>query len=162
MLVCLANSIKLGEYCFAGVDPETYESIRPIGSGPHGAVTCYEQEFADGRIATLLDVVSVPLDLRWRWEGGAKLYAEFEHSGRSHATGAPNYQRMANEPDTRAALDEVAELAGEHTIALMCSESRPEECHRSRMLEPELAGRGVGVEHILHSGEAAARPTLFT
>jgi uncharacterized protein (DUF488 family) len=68
---------------------------------------------------------------------------------------------MAQEPDTMRALDEVVSLAGTHTVALMCSESRPDECHRSRMLEPELAQRGVWVEHILHSGDVAAKPTLF-
>lgn len=74
---------------------------------------------------------------------------------------APDYERMAREPDTSKALDEIAALAEQRSVALMCSESRPEACHRSRMLEPELARRGVWVEHILHSGEAAAVPTLF-
>jgi uncharacterized protein (DUF488 family) len=80
---------------------------------------------------------------------------------RIEGTDAPDYERMAREPETRAALDEIAALTSQRSIALMCSESRPEECHRSRMLEPELARRGVWVEHILHSGEAAAVPTLF-
>ena len=75
--------------------------------------------------------------------------------------GAPDYERMADEPSTRRALDDVAALAATQTIALMCSESRPEDCHRSRMLEPQLAQRGVWIEHILHSGEAVAEPTLF-
>jgi putative nucleic acid modification protein with dual OB domain len=60
-LVCLANSIKLGEFCFAGVDVATSEWIRLIGSGQHGAVTRVEQKLEDGRIASLLDIVSVPL-----------------------------------------------------------------------------------------------------
>lgn len=61
-LVCLANSIKLGDLCFAGVDLGTGEWIRPIGSGLRGAVTRREQQFADGNIADFLDVVSIPLD----------------------------------------------------------------------------------------------------
>ncbi len=61
-LVCLANSIKLGGFCFAGFDPDTGEWVRPIGSGVHGAVTRSEQQLGDRTIAKLLDVVSVPLD----------------------------------------------------------------------------------------------------
>lgn len=60
-IVCLANSVKLKHFCFAGVRVETYEWIRPIGAGPNGAVLREEQELDDGGIAALLDVVEVPL-----------------------------------------------------------------------------------------------------
>ncbi len=75
--------------------------------------------------------------------------------------GAPDYERMVGEPATAAALDRVAECAATRTLALLCSESRPEQCHRTRMLEPELERRGVTVEHILPNGSLAAYPTLF-
>ncbi len=61
-LICLANSVKLGEYCFAGVDLDTGEWIRPVGTGQHGSVTLADQRLANGSIANLLDIVSVPLD----------------------------------------------------------------------------------------------------
>jgi hypothetical protein len=62
ILVCLANSRKgEGGLCFAGVDPETHNWLRPIGSGWLGAVQQSEQILADGSIAGLLDVVAVPL-----------------------------------------------------------------------------------------------------
>ncbi len=80
----------------------------------------------------------------------------------STMSGSPDYERMALQPDTLAALDEVARSAWSKRIALLCSESRPEECHRSRMLEPELAGRGVWVDHILHTGDVERVPTLFS
>jgi hypothetical protein len=60
-LICLANSIKLGNRCFAGIDVETDEWVRPIGSGDHGAVTYSDQRLEDGALAKLLDIVSVPL-----------------------------------------------------------------------------------------------------
>jgi uncharacterized protein (DUF488 family) len=77
------------------------------------------------------------------------------------AAGAPDYERMAEAPGAADALDKVADLASRRTVVLLCSESSPFDCHRSRMLEPELARRGIWVEHILHSGDLAARPTLF-
>lgn len=77
------------------------------------------------------------------------------------ASGAPDYERMAREPATAAALDKLAEAVSVRRIALMCSESRPEGCHRTRMLEPQLEQRGVTVEHILPDGTLASQPTLF-
>lgn len=76
-------------------------------------------------------------------------------------SGAPDYERMSRQRPTVAALDKVAEAADRRRIALLCSEARPEGCHRTRMLEPELERRGVVVEHILPSGELALSPTLF-
>jgi hypothetical protein len=60
-LVCLANSKKLGAFCVAGVDLESLEWIRPLGSGSHGAVTAAEQTLDDGSRPNLLDVIEVPL-----------------------------------------------------------------------------------------------------
>ncbi len=76
------------------------------------------------------------------------------------ATGAPDYERMAREPATVAALDKVVEAAKRRRIALLCSESRPEGCHRTRMLEPQLELRGAVVEHILPDGALTSQPTL--
>jgi uncharacterized protein (DUF488 family) len=38
-------------------------------------------------------------------------------------------------------------------IALMCSESKPEECHRSKLIGQELLGHGIMVNHIISSEE---------
>jgi uncharacterized protein (DUF488 family) len=78
------------------------------------------------------------------------------------AAGAPDYEKMVDEPGTKRALDEVVREAASRRVALLCSESRPESCHRSRMLEPELESRGAAVEHILPDGTIAAQPTLFS
>lgn len=75
--------------------------------------------------------------------------------------GAPDYERMVAEPATADALDRLAQAAAARKIGLLCSESRPEQCHRSRMLEPELEKRGVAVVHILPDGDLMMRPTLF-
>lgn len=63
-MVCVANSKKLGAYCIAGVQPESNEWIRPMGSGSHGAVTIAEQTFSDGARPELLDLIELPLERR--------------------------------------------------------------------------------------------------
>ncbi len=63
-LVCLANSKKGNGYCFAGVDPQTREWVRPVGSGWDGAVMAAEQALEDGSRPSLLDLVDVPLGAR--------------------------------------------------------------------------------------------------
>lgn len=40
-----------------------------------------------------------------------------------------------------------------HQLALLCSESRPEECHRSKLLAEMLIERGVPVSHVDENGE---------
>jgi uncharacterized protein (DUF488 family) len=97
--------------------------------------------------------------VRYHWMGGAL-------GGRPPRdlctpAGAPDYERMSREPQTVEALDKITKTAASRKIALLCSESRPEECHRTRMLEPELELRGVDVQHILPDGSVAVRPTLF-
>ena len=76
-------------------------------------------------------------------------------------SGAPDYERMSREPETARDLDHLAEASKQVRVALMCSEGNPAECHRSRMLEPELASRGVQIEHVLRNGELLAQPTIF-
>jgi uncharacterized protein (DUF488 family) len=98
-------------------------------------------------------------ELGYRWEGETL-------GGRPSpdlltASGAPDYERMVALPRTRASLDVLADEARRTALALMCSETDPNRCHRSRMLEPELEARGVAVDHILSSGALMAVPTLF-
>ena len=97
--------------------------------------------------------------IAYAWKGGA-LGGRPPHHLRT-TSGAPDYERMAVETATADAIDQLAEAAVSRRIALLCSESKPEECHRSRMLEPQFELRGAAVEHILPDGSLAARPTLF-
>jgi uncharacterized protein (DUF488 family) len=43
-------------------------------------------------------------------------------------------------------------LQGGHRLALMCSEARPEQCHRTKLIAIELVERGVTVLHIDEAG----------
>jgi uncharacterized protein (DUF488 family) len=68
--------------------------------------------------------------------------------------GIPDYRRMAREPDFERGIDELVTLAKAHLVAVMCSEVRPEQCHRTQLLTPPLVRRGVRVEHLLPGAEA--------
>ena len=67
--------------------------------------------------------------------------------------GIPDYQRMSREPAFERGLDELITLAKTHRVAVMCSEVRPEHCHRTLLLTPPLVRRGIRVEHLLPGAE---------
>jgi uncharacterized protein (DUF488 family) len=51
---------------------------------------------------------------------------------------------------------EAAWRAG-HRVAIMCAESQPERCHRSKLVGEALVARGVPVSHIDESGEVVTQ-----
>lgn len=46
-------------------------------------------------------------------------------------------------------------------IAIMCSESKPEECHRSKLIGAELLKNGVVVHHIINKGKIKDQVVLM-
>lgn len=66
--------------------------------------------------------------------------------------GHADYERMALEPRFRAGIDRVLRGGERYTLALMCSEAEPSECHRALLIARELATRGTEVSHILRGG----------
>ncbi len=130
------------------------------------------------QVAAVMDVRSQPFSGRSPHFNKENLRASLEAAGINYVwmgqslggrpraklrtpAGAPDYERMAREPATVAGIAKVVEAAGRRRIALLCSEARPEGCHRTRMLEPEFEERGLLVEHILPDGSLASQPTLF-
>ena len=67
--------------------------------------------------------------------------------------GIPDYRRMAREPGFERGIDELVALVKAHRVAVMCSEVRPESCHRTQLLMPPLVRRGVQIEHLLPGAE---------
>lgn len=62
------------------------------------------------------------------------------------------YGEMAREPSFEAAISRLMGGAEEHRIALMCSEGKPEECHRRLLVGKVLTERGVTLRHVLPDG----------
>jgi uncharacterized protein (DUF488 family) len=65
------------------------------------------------------------------------------------ADGHVDYERCRTNTDFLAGIERVerAYRSG-HRLALMCSEARPTDCHRSKLLAEMLSERGVPVAHI--------------
>jgi uncharacterized protein (DUF488 family) len=63
-----------------------------------------------------------------------------------------DYEKVAASPEFRLGLDRLMESAARRSVAAMCSEADPLECHRCLLVGRALAERDVDVRHILASG----------
>ena len=63
---------------------------------------------------------------------------------------------MAADPGFRAALEELIGIAHAARTVVVCAETVPDDCHRSRLIAPALETRGFDVIHIL--GDGSTRP----
>jgi uncharacterized protein (DUF488 family) len=70
--------------------------------------------------------------------------------------GRPNQDAIRCSPRFRAALVDLAALAGGARVALLCAEEDPEHCHRARLIAPALEEMGLRVVHLRHDGTAVA------
>lgn len=71
---------------------------------------------------------------------------------RFYCEGVADYERMAKAPAFEHGLKRVIDGAGRYTIALMCSERDPLDCHRCLLIGRALAERGLAMRHILGDG----------
>jgi len=62
--------------------------------------------------------------------------------------GVVNYRRRRKSYAFGAGLERVLSEAGSRSVALLCAEEDPLECHRFLMIGPELVARGVRPLHI--------------
>jgi uncharacterized protein (DUF488 family) len=68
--------------------------------------------------------------------------------------GKVDYEKVRAQPFFETGLKRVQQaLQQQHRIALMCSEGRPEECHRSKLIGEALVAGGVPVCHIDEDGK---------
>ena len=61
---------------------------------------------------------------------------------------------LAEAPFYLAGIEQLIGLAEEYRVAYMCSEADYKHCHRYWLITRTLVGRGIKVQHILHSGES--------
>jgi uncharacterized protein (DUF488 family) len=84
---------------------------------------------------------------------GKELGGKPDDPGCYNADGRIDYSRLRLRP---AFLEGLASLeagweAG-HTLVLMCSEGKPQECHRTKLIAEEMVALGVPVSHIDEQG----------
>lgn len=64
----------------------------------------------------------------------------------------PDYARMAATVEFSSGIKELIEIAEAGPAAIMCAEKNPLDCHRTHLVTPALAARGVEVVHLLADG----------
>jgi uncharacterized protein (DUF488 family) len=77
----------------------------------------------------------------------------FDNEGRA------DYERMARAADFQRGLDRLESAQGKFSVAMMCAEEDPLDCHRGLLIAPALGVRGIEVRHIRGDGmiEATAQ-----
>lgn len=63
------------------------------------------------------------------------------------------YDRVAELPAFCAGIERVEREAAERSLALMCAEREPLDCHRTVLVARRLAARGWPIRHILADGQ---------
>jgi uncharacterized protein (DUF488 family) len=67
--------------------------------------------------------------------------------------GRVSYRKLAATDLFRQGIDRLLDAAKTRTVAVMCAEKDPLDCHRTILVARELVKRGEPVAHILASGE---------
>lgn len=82
---------------------------------------------------------------------GAELGARSEDAA-CYESGKVQYDRLAKTDLFKRGLDRVMEGSLTYSVALMCAEKDPLDCHRTILVARHLVDRGVQVKHILAGG----------
>lgn len=109
-------------------------------------------------ISLLVDVRTSPHS-RWNPQWNRKeLDAALPTWGIQYEWKGRNLGGRGENVDFAATVSEVAHEARRTRVALMCSESRPENCHRRLLLAPAFQAEGLTVVHLLHNGTSTTEP----
>lgn len=120
------------------------------------------------RITAIADVRSHPqarlpqyrqehLSVALRAEGIAYVFLGGELGARRterecYVDGRADYGRITELPAFRRGVERLEEGAKRYTIALMCAEREPLDCHRGVLIAPVLKQAGWAVRHLLADG----------
>ena len=99
--------------------------------------------------------------LRYVWRGDMLGGRPQDQSLFDGENARPNYDRMAERAEFQAGINQLLELAGQTTVAMMCSEGDYRRCHRTLLITPTLLDHEARVVHILPDGrtiEAVKEP----
>lgn len=128
-------------------------------------------------ITALADIRSAPWSKRWPQYRREALKQALSEAGIAYVwlgdalggkprdeslwrDGRPDYALIAASPEFSAAIDRLIAGTAQHRIAIMCAEKDPAHCHRTHLVTPALAARGIDVQHILADGSRIAHGTL--
>lgn len=69
-----------------------------------------------------------------------------------YEAGRVQYARLARTDEFRAGIDRLIHGSEVETVAILCTEKDPLDCHRTLLVARELVERGLAVDHILADG----------
>jgi uncharacterized protein (DUF488 family) len=76
--------------------------------------------------------------------------------------GRVDYRACARRPAFRSGIDRlVTAAAAGYRIAIMCSEGRPEDCHRTKLVSEALVEAGVDVRHLDERNELRSHTEIL-
>jgi uncharacterized protein (DUF488 family) len=79
-----------------------------------------------------------------------------------HTNGKVDYDKVRARPSFQSGLARLKHaFASRRRVALMCSEGRPEQCHRSKLIGEALAAAGVSVSHIDEDGQVLTQAQVI-
>jgi uncharacterized protein (DUF488 family) len=79
-----------------------------------------------------------------------------------YTDGQVDYAKIRQQPFFQVGLASLLELASQHTLAVMCAELRPQNCHRTNLIGAALVEMGVHVLHIAEDGQTKSHAVLVT
>lgn len=130
-------------------------------------------------VSCLVDVRSVPasrfrpefarapLEIALKAVGIRYLFLGDTLGGRPEAPecyvdGKVDYERVRAQEFFQRGIERLCRaLEQETSLALMCSEGRPEMCHRTKLIGVALEARGIRVVHLDESGIARTQPEVI-
>jgi uncharacterized protein (DUF488 family) len=74
--------------------------------------------------------------------------------------GHVQYARLAKEPLFAEGVRRLLQGMKEHSVALMCAEKDPLDCHRALLVARKLVEGGTPVKHILANGKAESHEAM--
>ena len=134
---------------------------------------------AEARVEAVADVRTAPVSRYATWFDAAPLSAALRRVGIAYVPmpevgGRPNdpalylpdgflsYHALRATPAWHSGLERLVKGAARMRIAVMCSEEDPAGCHRRLAIAPDLATRGLEVEHLRADGRHQSEAELVT
>jgi uncharacterized protein (DUF488 family) len=69
-----------------------------------------------------------------------------------YSNGRPDYNLIEKQPFFHEGISALLDLAGKYLVCIMCSERKPEDCHRTKLVGRYLEKIGVTMKHIDEEG----------
>jgi uncharacterized protein (DUF488 family) len=127
--------------------------IKTIGHSNH-PIERFVDLLKQGGVDELVDVRSKPWSRRFPQFSRDALAESLAAAGIAYlweGEGLGGKPRAAP-PAFEAAIDRVLERSAERSVALMCAEKEPLDCHRVHLVSRRLAERGAAIVHLLADG----------